>query len=296
MRFTGNQARPRQLDKQIQILRWILRFGYIDKTTTMHLLSLAASAAADTLKDMVELGLIARLLGHGTSCWLYRLTPAGGRAVNPYREEYDEGLKALTNPTELGVHYSCHNLVAQRYAAEWIAKKNYRGHVLSPRQIRAHGLEIGVRSENKGAWKVPDMLLIEPVPAHLQEVYDCTDFRTAVEVQQSSEAESTRAYKLWQYWTALQSVQITSFVYCSTYDFLRRAYEQQWRGGLEERVYDVERHKWGRPTNPRVIAADNELLDHGQFLLLPHDPYATALYPSPSSLRSDEAEDEETDA
>jgi len=295
MRFSGNQARPRQLEKHIRILLHILRFGYVDKISTMRLLDLAESATAATLKAMCELGLIARLIGHGTSCWLYRLTPAGGRCVNGYRDAYDEGIKALTSPTDIGVHYSAHNLVAQRYSAKWSLITHGRGQVLAPRQIRAHGLEVAGFAGDRAGWKVPDVMLIRPTTVEEREQFGKDEYRIAVEVQQSSEAPSTRAYKLWQYYGALELNQIDEFHYCSTFDRLRLAYQRHWLEDLEERQYNIEKHKWVRPEDPRTVESDDALLDRGKFILLRHDPFAVGLYPSPASLYRDEPDDGDDD-
>lgn len=278
MRFAGREARPRQLAKHIRVLLWVLRHSYIDRITTMHLLHLNESAALQTLKDLRDRGLLALHHEHNVGCPIHRLTPAGAAAVDPYRGMYDQDLKAVTNPSDFPVHLAPHNLLAQRVAAKWLRQRDYDAHVLSPRQIVNLGLQIGVSSENKSAWKIPDMLLITPIPESEQEAYDLEDRRMALEVQQSTEAPAARAHKLWQYWRALEKAQIQSFAYLSTHPRILKSYEDQWNQELEERKYVAEWHKWITPTNPRRIAPGTDLLLKAQFVLLPHDPFAVGLY------------------
>lgn len=284
MKYSGSEAGPRHEDKVNKVLSWVLRHSVIDVQTVQLLLNVSYSTACDTIQNMAQGGLLAPMIGHGVSCPLFRLTPAGARLADRTRGEFDEGLKALTNPSEIGVHYASHNQVVARYAARWLADRGYDGDVLSPRQIRLHNFQIGDSTEHKAARKVPDALLLQPVSEDLRDCYELPYLKIAVEVQQTDEGHETRAYKLWQYFRALRAGQINYFEYVSSREHIVNAYHNQWLTELEERTYWVDRHRWTRPSNPEKVDRDDPLLDYGTFEVLPHDPFAKGLYPSPASM------------
>lgn len=284
MKFHGCAAGPRHFDKIYKILNWLLRHSIIDRQTVELLLKVSYSVACATLQQMEKDKLLARIVGHGVSCRLFRLTPAGARLAERTRGDFDQGLRALTNPTDIGVHFAAHNLVVARVAAMWLAGRDYVGEVLSPRQIRLHDLEIGANSENKAAWKVPDALLLQPVPEFERDAYAFDHFKTAIEVQQSDESHETRAYKLWQYWLAVSTGQIYDFEYVSTYAHIVKAYEEQWHHALEERIFVADKHRWIRPRNPKRIGDGEELLERATFRVLPHEPFGNGLFPSAGAM------------
>ena len=284
MKFDGNAAGPRHQEKINKILNWVLRQSLIDVQTVELLLKVGHSTAYATIQHMVKAELLAQTVGHGVSCPLFRLTPGGARLADRTRGEFDQGLKALTNPSEIGVHFAPHNQVVARVAARQLADRDYNGEVLSPRQIRLHKLEIGFSTEHKAAWKVPDAMLLLPVPESEHECYSFPFFKVAIEVQQSDESRETRAYKLWQYYQALRVGDISDFEYVSSYAHIVDAYKDQWHHGLEERIYWTERHRWTRPRNPATVDRGDELLKQATFRVLPHDPFTKGLYPSPASM------------
>ncbi|WP_295684525.1 hypothetical protein [uncultured Nevskia sp.] len=284
MKHDGSAAGPRHHDKVNKILNWTLRHSLIDRQTVQLLLKVSYSVACAILLAMVRENLLARILGHGVQSKLFRLTPSGARSADRTRGDFDQGLRALTNPDEIGVHYAAHNQVVARVAAAWLAGRDYDGEVLSPRQIRLHGLAIGASSEHKAAWKVPDAMLLQPVPEDERDVYSFGHFKTAIEVQQIDESHETRAYKLWQYWQAVSEGQIYDFEYVSSYAHIVNAFRDQWHHKLEERIYWVDKHRWTRPSNPRTIEPDEELLERASFRVLAHDPFAAGLYPSPAAM------------
>lgn len=279
MRYDGNRAMARQLQKRVNLLRWIFRFTYTDTIVTGLLLDLKKSAAADTLAALVSAGLLARIQGHGVTTWMFRLTPAGARWISEHLNEFDEGLKPLVNPSEIGTHLARHNLVAQRLAAEQVAKSRCSVEVLAPRQIQRAGYAIGHRDAAKAAWKIPDAMVLYSIPEYEWEAHGRTHHVIAIEVQQSPEARASRAHKLWQYWTSLRTGQITGFIYASTDPTLIEAYATQWRYDLVEQVYLPGPHKWIKPMNAHRIDPETELLDEGAFRVLDHDPFGVGLYP-----------------
>ncbi|MCX7069556.1 MAG: hypothetical protein NTW01_00985 [Gammaproteobacteria bacterium] len=279
MKFDGNRAIPRHQQKRIDLLHWIFRFTYTDSVVTGLLLDLKKSAAADTLAGLVSDGLLARIQGHGVVTWMFRLTPAGARFISEHLNEFDEGLQPQTNPGTIGTHLARHNLVAQRLAAELVAKSRNSAEVLAPRQILRAGFAVGHQDESRAAWKIPDAIVLYPIPEYEQEAHGRTHHVTAIEIQQSPEAHPSRAHKLWQYWTALRTGQITGLIYASTDPAIVAAYATQWRHDLVERVYLPGPHKWIRPENARRVDSENELLDEGEFRVLDHDPFGVGLYP-----------------
>lgn len=291
MRYEGNQARARQLWKRDTTLSWIRKFIYSDRRTIALLLDVSKSVAADLIAEFRREGLLARTIGHNVACPVFRLTPAGARAIENYRGEYDHGLRAITGADDAGVYLAGHNLMAQRVTAKLWAKSGYRGVILSPRQIRLHGLEIGTASEAKHAWKVPDALLIRPATETERDALETIEIRTAFEIQQSDEAAETRAHKLWQYHAALTAQQIHNFLYCSSLPLIN-AYREQWMNNLEERTYEADRHRWRQPVNPQRIAPGSPILKRGDFEQVKHDPYAIGLYPDPDLLDTCDEDDE----
>lgn len=281
MEFSGNAAKPRYHFKRDVILMWIFRHMYIDRATVQLLLTLSHSTACETLVAMEKDGLIARFQGHAVDCWMYRLTPKGGRSTEHLTGEFDQGLKAMTNPSDIGSTFARHNLVAARYGASWLARQKFEGHVLSARQVIQLSLQIGDKSASRVAYKVPDIMLLTPVPEHLREVCPFDHFKIAIEVQQSYESPATRAYKLWQYYSALERNEINELIYVSTYPRVLDTYLQQWHNDLEERVLADGNARWITPAEPRRILPDDNVLTYAQFEVLGHDPFAAGLYPPP---------------
>jgi hypothetical protein len=281
MRFQGKLARPRQLDKFQRAMTWIRKFVYTDRATIEILLDVSPSVACNFLAQLRDEKKIVRTVGHNIISPVYRLSPAGAKSIDRFRDEYDLGLKAATSADESGTSLAGHNLMVQRLAATMWRANDYVGHVLSPRQIRLHGMQIGTSSEEKAAWKWPDAMYVRPTTEVEKDMFASIEFRSALEVQQSPEVFDARAHKLWQYLIALESGQIQDFLYCSSYRPIISSFLEQWRTDLTERVYDGPRHRWKKPENPRVIDPNSPILERGRFMLLDHDPFAVGLYPAP---------------
>jgi len=267
----------RHMEKRIAVMRAILRAQYIDVTTASILLDVGYGTAWETLNGMRRDKLVSITTGHLIAGRLFLATPAGVSLARENAGPFDDKLRAYTSVADAGVHYAAHNLLVQRYVYQELRKFGRGAYAVFPDQIRAYGLALGFSTVERAAWKVPDAIIVAPIDPDEHELYGRSEFRIAVEIQQSSESPDARGYKLWQLKTALDCGQITGFRYVSTRPHILESYEVQWRTNLMPYNYIVERHRWRKPKGAKPVSLDPEMQDCGVFRVVPQT-LAAGLY------------------
>jgi hypothetical protein len=255
--------RGRALDKRVQVLRWMNRWGYCTPKILAEMLDLAQPLGRRVADQMIKKGILKEVLpgGHAgySKLGLNRLT-GKMELQGPYLLMLTEAGKSTAMAIDgqlgatwerqiSGVQSINHNLVTQRFTAHML---NFAGfHDFIP--------EAMTRTASQSGKKQPDVLLIN------------NQERVAIEIELTPKSETTGALD-----RALEAVasgislkEFDRLIYVFGSDSLLNSYKKKWDAGrIDEWKIDRSRYEktgkfWQIPadTLSRVTFSQNDFLN-----------------------------------
>lgn len=259
----GPNARRRGIEKEKQILHWLLRWGFSDPDAIAEMLGICRSATLRTLKKLREVGYIKWLRTPRCPVTIMHLTPDGRDTIlDLLREDNSDDANLIIGPTfssEVETRSSpAHDLLVQRAVNAClrgdlvdslnlpISFESFR----TPLQLKSAGRKSGIwmGSLDISKPKFPDAILL-----------DAQEEKWPLEMQQTRELDATAERKLSNYAEAAKNGRIVGCIYVTTRpaisEQLLRLIENP--KGLPSYMYDAKSKRWDegvgvRFTTPKI--------------------------------------------